>query len=58
MRFITREENININYRKIEAMYRRGMNSKEIANGCSLPLIDVLDVMQKIFASDMKRRGL
>lgn len=55
MMFITREDRMKQNYRKVEAMYRRDCSAEEIARSVKLPMMDVLDIMQKIFALDMSR---
>lgn len=55
MMFITREDRMKQNYRKVEAMYRRDCSAEEIARSVKLPMMDVLDIMQKIFAIDMSR---
>ena len=55
MRHLTREQLLDANYRKIEAMFRRGTSIDDICRSTGLSKIDVLDVTQKIFALDMAR---
>lgn len=55
MRNLTRERRLDDNYRKIEAMFRRGASIDDICRTTKLSKIDVLDVTQKIFAMDMAR---
>ena len=55
MRFITREDILANNYRRVEAMYRKGFGSQEIARSTNLSIFDVLDIMQKVFALDVKK---
>ena len=43
-------------YRKIEAMYRRGLTTNEIARAVNLSYLATIDVVQKIFAMDMKKK--
>ena len=51
----TREDNLDRNYRKVEAMYRKDMSFDEIVRSTKLPKMDVLDIAQKIFAIDMSK---
>lgn len=53
----SKEETINSSYRKIEAMYRRDCSTEEIVRATRLTYIDVLDVIQRIFAIDMIKKG-
>ena len=47
------------NYRKIEAMYRKGYGIKQIVRSCpDMCEFEVIDVIQKIFALDMIRAEL
>lgn len=55
MRRITREQLLDANYRKIEAMYRRGKDIADICRATGLSKMDVIDTTQKIFALDMER---
>lgn len=55
MRHSTREQLLDANYRKIEAMFRRGTSTDDICRSTGLSKIDVLDVTQKIFALDMAK---
>lgn len=57
MAFITRKESLENNYRKVEAMYRRGATFKEIANNLGIPMMDVLDIAQKIYHLDIKKES-
>lgn len=43
-------------YRKIEAMYRRGLTTNEIAKAVNQPYLATIDVIQKIFAMDMRKK--
>lgn len=52
----TKKNDYNTTYRQIEAMYRKGYNSDEIARSMKMSKIDVLDYVQKIFAMDMRKR--
>lgn len=45
-------------YRCVEAMYRRGCTVDDIVNSTGISKMDVLDITQKIFALDMKKRAL
>lgn len=55
MTFVTRQERLDMNYRKAEAMYRKGRSIDEIERSIGLPRMDVLDIVQKIFAMDVRR---
>ena len=55
MRFVSRKERLDANYRKVEAMYRKGKSIDEIESESGLSKMDVLDITQKIFALDMRR---
>ena len=53
------ESNRDRNYRKIEAMYRKGYEIKQIVRSCpDMCEFEVIDVIQKIFALDMIRAEL
>lgn len=43
-------------YRKIEAMYRRGLTTNEIAKAVNQSYLATIDVIQKIFAMDMRKK--
>ena len=49
------EEKYNRNYRKVEAMYRKGCDNKTIMDNMELPRFETLDMIQKIFAIDQMR---
>lgn len=49
------QERANEQYRTIEAMFRKGYSTFDIARQLDLPTMNVLDVTQKIFAMDMRR---
>lgn len=55
MKFESREDRLANNYRRVEAMYRKGLNFGDIALSTGLDMIDVYDIAQKIFALDMRR---
>lgn len=55
MMYNTKEDIQAKYYRKVEAMYRKGHSTKEIMNAFGLSETEVLDIIQKIFALDMKR---
>lgn len=50
-----REDILADNYRKVEAMYRRGLGVNEIMRAISLSRMDALDIIQKIFAMDQRK---
>lgn len=53
------ESNKDRNYRKIEAMYRKGYEIEQIVRSCpDMCEFEVIDVIQKIFALDMIRAEL
>lgn len=47
--FITRQKKMDDSYRKVEAMYRKGLSTDEIAKAVNLDRMDVLDIEQKIY---------
>ena len=49
------EEQYNKNYRKVEAMYRKGYDDKTIIDNMQLPKFETLEMIQKIFAIDQIR---
>lgn len=53
-----RNNNNDGDYRCVEAMYRRGCTVDDIVNSTGISKMDVLDIVQKIFALDMKKRAL
>lgn len=57
MRYESREDRLANNYRKVEAMYRRGFNVNDIARAIGLSLMDTYDITQKIFALDIKKKN-
>lgn len=48
-------ENGDFNYRKIEALYRKGLSNEEIVNRMDLPRFQTIEIIQKIFALDKMR---
>lgn len=52
--FITRQKKMDDSYRKVEAMYRKGLSTNEIAKAVNLDRMDVLDIEQKIYHLDVK----
>lgn len=58
MKHETRQDRLDNNYRKVEAMYRKGQSIDEIIRSSYLDRMDVLDIVQKIFAMDMRKQGL
>ena len=42
-------------YPKVEAMYRRGCSNEEIMQSLKLSKIETLDIVQKIFAIDIRK---
>lgn len=57
MKYVSRQEVISNNYRKVEAMYRRGSSVDEIVRATELIGLEVIDVVQKIFAMDMRKEA-
>lgn len=55
---MNRQKKTDGDYRCVEAMYRRGCTVEEIVNSTRISKMNVLDIMQKIFALDMKKRAL
>lgn len=53
-----RNNNNDGDYRCVEAMYRRVCTVDDIVNSTGISKMDVLDIVQKIFALDMKKRAL
>ena len=49
------EEKYNKNYRKVEAMYRKGYDNKTIMDNMDIPRFETLNMIQKIFAVDKMR---
>ena len=43
-------------YRKIEAMYRKGFMTQEIARSVGQSYLATIDIVQKIFAMDMRKK--
>lgn len=54
--FITRQKKMDDSYRKVEAMYRKGISTDEIAKAVNLDRMDVLDIEQKIYHLDVRAR--
>lgn len=54
--FITRQKKMDDSYRKVEAMYRKGLSTDEIAKAVNLNRMDVLDIEQKIYHLDVRAR--
>lgn len=55
--FITRQKKkMDDSYRKVEAMYRKGLSTDEIAKAVNLDRMDVLDIEQKIYHLDVRAR--
>ena len=54
--FITRQKKMDDSYRKVEAMYRKGLSTDEIAKAVTLDRMDVLDIEQKIYHLDVRAR--
>lgn len=52
--FITRQKKMEDSYRKVEAMYRKGYSTNEIAKAVNLDRMDVLDIEQKIYHLDVR----
>lgn len=52
-----RNNNNDGDYRCVEAMYRRGCTVDDIVNSTGISKMDVLDIVQKIFALDMKKES-
>lgn len=52
--FITRQKKMEDSYRKVEAMYRKGLGTNEIAKAVNLDRMDVLDIEQKIYHLDVR----
>lgn len=55
MKFQTRQDRLDNAYRKVEAMYRKNLTIDEMGRQIGLERMDVLDIVQKIFAMDMRR---
>lgn len=55
---MNRQKKTDGTYRCVEAMYRRGCTVDDIVNSTGLNKMDVLDIVQKIFALDMRKRAL
>lgn len=43
-------------YRKIEAMYRKGFTTQEIVRSVGQSYLATIDIVQKIFAMDMRKK--
>lgn len=55
MRYESRQDRLDNNYRKVEAMYRKGLSIDDMARQTGLDAMDIYDITQKIFAIDMKK---
>ena len=55
MKHISRQEKLDMNYRKVEAMYRKDLSITDMKRQLGLDSMDVLDIAQKIFAMDQRR---
>lgn len=55
MKHISRQEKLDMNYRKVEAMYRKDLSITDMKRQLGLDSMDVLDIVQKIFAMDQRR---
>lgn len=55
MRYESRQDRLDNNYRKVEAMYRKGLSIDDMARQTGLDVMDIYDITQKIFAIDMKK---
>lgn len=55
MKFQTRQDRLDNSYRKVEAMYRKNLTIDEIGRQIGLERMDVLDIVQKIYAMDVRR---
>ena len=53
--FVSRKDVMENAYRKVEAMYRNGFSIDEIQRATDLSRMETLDIVQKIFAMDMRR---
>lgn len=51
----TKEDKVAGSYRKIEAMYRQGYSADDICRATGLEKMNVLDVMQNLFAKSRYR---
>lgn len=54
--FITIQKKMDDSYRKVEAMYRKGLSTNEIAKAVNLDRMDVLDIEQKNYHLDVRAR--
>lgn len=54
--YVSMKEKEETAYRRIEAMTRNDYSIEDIVRASGLPRMNVIDVMQNIFARDMKRR--
>ena len=57
MAFRTRQERLDASYRMVEAIYRKGGDTNTICRQTGLCKMDVLDITQKIYALDERRRA-
>lgn len=52
----TKKDIWDYNYRKVEAMYRKGFNIDNMVIQLGISKMDVLDMVQKVFAMDMRKQ--
>lgn len=57
MKHISRQEKLDMNYRKVEAMYRKDLSITDMKRQLGLDSMDILDIAQKIFAMDQRRKN-
>lgn len=55
MAYVNRKEIVENNYRRVEAMWRKGNSINFIVNSTDLTKLEVLDTVQKIFYLDMRK---
>lgn len=58
MKIEKKDMKLENNYRKVEAMYRKGLAVEDIFRACRIGRLETYDLVQKIFALDMKKKGL
>lgn len=56
MAYISRKQIVEDSYRRVEAMYRKGCDTQYIMSALDLTKTEVLDIAQKIFAMDQKKK--
>mgnify|MGYP006967124204 CR=1 FL=1 len=55
MAYVNRKGIVENNYRRVEAMWRKGNSINFIVNSTDLTKLEVLDTVQKIFYLDERR---